>query len=215
MVSTLLRLALALVASVEGAPASRATSACPEVKVECSDRFSSKTCGQFQTTIDNAFQEAFAKRHGDTGIETRGCDLFPGVKQIIARASPARLSLSVPLTPSVVAAFQLKTLSFKFFLDAWRVSKVPTPIYDYSMLATQFGAAIVRAGVYEWMNTPINLTIGMGDNWVVLGAADAADQTQLILAAKSGARQALNSDDSFEEVFKKAIAPVPARRGSK
>ncbi len=211
MLNALLLLALGLLAAATDVPPPE----CPAVKLECSDRISAKTCGQFQNAIKRAFQETFALRHRDIGIDTRGCDLFPGVKQILAKAAPSQLSLSAPLSPRVVAAFQLQTLSFRFLVDAWRADKTPTPISDYSMLATQFGAAIARAGVLDWMESPINLTLSTGDNSVVVGAADAADHTTLILAAKAGGRQALNSDDSFDEVFKKAIAFPATKKGSR
>ena len=143
-----------------------------------------------------------------------GCDLFPGVKQIDVSASPEALELSAPMTPAVVTAFQLRSLSFRF-LEGWRIAAngPPPPIHDYSFLAVDLKNAVGRRGLLIWLQAPgPQLTLRSANRAVVLGAADETDWTQLVLGAKAGRREALSTDDSFDEVFREAVGIAPAKK---
>ncbi len=185
-----------------------AAATCPRIKVECSDRFSAQSCGHIQEAVPKAFEEVFA--HPQPMRAHLGCDLFPGVKQLEATASPEGLELSGPLTPAVLAAFELRGISFHF-QEGWRnTTSGATPIRDYSMLAVELKNALGRRGLMMWLNVPgPRLTLRSGRKAVALGAADETDWTQLLLWAKSGSREALSTDDSFEEVFRDAVGDRP------
>ena len=200
-----------LVAATVFLSQSAEAASCPRIKVQCSDRFSSRSCGRIQEAVPKAFEEVFA--HPQPMRSVLGCDLFPGVKQLEATASPEALELSAPMTPAVLTAFQLRSVSFHF-QEGWRnTTSGATPIRDYSMLAVELKNALGRRGLMMWSNVPgPRLTLRSGRKAVALGAADETDWTQLILWARAGSREALSTDDSFEEVFRDAVGDHPAGR---
>jgi hypothetical protein len=203
--------ALALSQSAAAAPPPN----CPRLKIQCSDRFSSQTCGHIQEAVPKAFEEVFA--HPQPMRSVVGCDLFPGVKQLDVTASPEGLELGAPMTPAVLAAFRLPGISFHF-QEGWRNTTTgPSPIRDYSMLAVELKNALGRLRLLMWSNAPgPKLTLRSGRRAVALGAADETDWTQLVLWAKAGSREALSTDDSFEEVFRDAVGDRPAgKQGSR